>query len=128
MTETNTPPAADPNSPSSPSSPSSIEQDSIETEIKRASALIVAARRLLSEDGIVDLAPIEGTVEALCWKVRDISPGHRAPVLLALENMIDNLDRLADELTGQNRTIAARFETTSPLDAIAAYTKPGDRS
>ncbi len=114
MTDTNPPPAADP--------------DSIENEVERVSALIVAARRMLSEDKIADLAPIEGRVEALCWKVRDISPDHRTPVLLALENMIDNLDHLAEELTEQNRLIAAGFENTSPLRVLAAYTKPGDRS
>ncbi len=108
--------------------PDNIEQDSIENEIERVSALIVAARRLLSEDRIADLAPIERRVEALCWKVGDISPDHRTPILLALENMIDNLDHLAEELTDQNRIIVAGFENTSPIEAITAYTKPGGRS
>ncbi len=108
--------------------PDNIEQDNIENEVERVSALIVAARRMLSEDKIADLAPIERRVEALCWKVRDISPDHRTPVLLALENMIDNLDHLAEELTEQNRIIAAGFENTAPLRVLAAYTKPGDGS
>lgn len=96
---------------------------SVELEIEKVSSFIIAARRLLSDNRIVNVSTLEEKVIGLCDAVRDVSHDDRDHVLLAMENMIENLDRLAAELSGQNRTMVSQVDIAPSLKSLDAYVK-----
>ncbi len=97
-------------------------------EADKVTSLVTTARRLLAEQTMVDLSALDGKVRALCDSVRDVPPGDTAAVKAALTGILEDLDRLEEELTVQNEDVNAQTVKAARRQTMDAYTKTKDGS
>ena len=97
-------------------------------EVDKLTSLVTTARRLLAEQKIVDLSALDGKVRALCDATRHVPPEDTAAVKAALTDIVEDLDRLEEELTAQNEEVNAQTVNTARRQAMDAYTKTKDES
>lgn len=105
--------------------PSRAEAVSAETlchELARINEVITAARELVADGQLVNLAPLEGEVARICGALATLSAteARRAqPVLLAL---MDELDRLAGEMRARQSEYEEELRSlASHRNAARAY-------
>ena len=99
----------------------------ITQEIEKVATLISTARRLLSEDKMIDLSALEGKVRELCADVRLLPPDEMEPALAAITDILQNLGKLAQELKTQHESTVKGLQGADPQIAANAYTKKTDK-
>ncbi len=97
-------------------------------EADKLTSLVTTARRLLAEQKMIDLSALDGKVRALCDATRHVPPDDTAAVKAALNDIVEDLDRLEAELTAQNEDVNARTVNAARRQAMDAYTKTKDTS
>ncbi|MEQ8195347.1 MAG: hypothetical protein RIB59_12750 [Rhodospirillales bacterium] len=98
----------------------------IEQEVHNVSAMIAAARQMVAEGQSVDLASLEGTVDAICRLIHDNPPEHSRDIRKALAALVEDLDALEHELTEQHRRLEENLANHTRRLAIEAYSDPAD--
>ncbi len=97
-------------------------------EVEKVTSLITTARRLLAEQKMVDLTALEGKVGTLCEAIRHVPAEESAAAKASLTAILEDLDRLAAELTAQNEDVNAQTVNTARRQAMEAYPKTNDDS
>ncbi len=110
------------------SEPDADPRPEILPEVDKVTSLVATARRLLAEQKMVDLSALEGKVRELCDAIRRAPPGETAAGKASLTAILEDLDRLAAELTAQNEDVSAQTVNTVRRQAMDAYTETNDDS
>ena len=110
------------------SEPNAGPRPQVLPEADKLTSLVTTARRLLAEQKMVDLSALEGKVRELCDAIRRAPPGETAAVKASLTAIVEDLDRLAAELTAQNEDVSAQTVNTVRRQAMDAYTETNDDS
>ena len=85
---------------------------------------IATARRLLADGQTLDLAGLEEAVETLCRSIEKLPPESRTHLEHALVNLVDELDRLSDELRAQHSRLGEGLKALATRGrATRAYGK-----
>ena len=98
----------------------------IQEEMRKVTSLINAARRLLAEGKMVDLAGLQRNVDVLCQTLQQVPPKQSQAAKESVASLLDGLDTLADALTAQYEEFTRQLEGTVRQHAAAAYERPGD--
>ena len=93
----------------------------IEIETLRVDTMIARARRIVAEDGTLDLSALENRVTALCASVGRASRRETEGVRETMVRFMDDLNELSEELEQRLESVAARIEAQSRRRASAAY-------
>ena len=97
-------------------------------EADKVTSLVTTARRLLTEQTMVDLSALGGKVRALCDSIRHVPPENIGAAKSALTDILEDLDRLESELTAQNEDVNAQTVKAARRQTMDAYTKTKDGS
>ena len=92
-------------------------------EIEKVTSLIAAARRLLTENKMVDLGALEGKVKELRQAIEKGAPDDLDAVKASLSALVDDLDGLETELTAQHRRLDRELGEVVRRHAADAYGK-----
>ena len=76
-------------------------------ELSRIGDIIVAARDLVADGQLINLAPLEGEINRICQGLTSLSGPEAETVKPVLLSLMDELDRLAGEM----RSRQAEYET-----------------
>ncbi|MCW8861059.1 MAG: hypothetical protein OQK07_01390 [Rhodospirillales bacterium] len=101
--------------------------DDLALQVAKVESLIASARRLLAEGKMVDLSSLQGHVGELCTQIA-ATPDDNGRMGQTLLEIIAALDSLAKDLVEQNRKLGTAAIGASPMEATAAYKKPGGDS
>lgn len=98
---------------------------SFESEMHSLSARLRKARQGLSTGTIVDLAPIEQDVTALCRAVERLAPAEAAPLRPRLFGLLEEVTQLGENLrAGLNELAQLLNEAGERRRALTAYNAP----
>jgi hypothetical protein len=104
----------------------------LKDELKETAEGIDAARGLVNDGQVVDLAGLEARVEDLCARIKTVDAQDRDRLKPTLVAIIDGLDSLAEALTKQRDGIGGAIrEITTHHRAASAYTgarNPGQKN
>lgn len=99
-------------------------------EVEKVASIIATARRMLSEHRLVDVTNLDGKVRSLCELALGAPRQHRDAAARVLRAIIDNLDRLEEELRLQSEAFQPNTEpgdtTAGRRQAVDAYSKIKD--
>lgn len=95
----------------------------IDREIDKVSSLIAAARRHLTGDRMVDLLALEGKVRVLCESTSSAPPDDADRIVASVTEMMNDLDRLARELTAQQAKLGGQAEGADSRNVAETYGK-----
>jgi hypothetical protein len=96
-----------------------------ESEMHSLSARLRKAREGLSTGTIVDLAPIEQDVTALCRAVEKMVPAEAAPLRPRLFGLLEEVTQLGENLrAGLNELAQLLSEAGERRRALTAYNAP----
>ena len=84
----------------------------IKEEMRKVTSLINAARRLLVEGKMVDLAGLQRNVDILCQTLQQSPPKQSQAAQKSLVSLLDGLDTLAYALTAQFIAYTRQAEST----------------
>lgn len=88
---------------------------------------VALARRKVGEGQLVDLSGLERRVDELCTAIREQDSKAAQSLRPPLISLIDDLNRLSDDLKAQHGEVAAELKgSQSHRSAAAAYRKPQD--
>ncbi|MEW5703026.1 MAG: hypothetical protein AB1781_00315 [Pseudomonadota bacterium] len=91
-------------------------------ELQDAMGYIQATRHALEKGGEVDLRPLEMKIERFCKALHEAPPDRRETMKKRVIGLIDDLDRLAEELRGQYAELGERLSKMSRHEqALGAY-------
>ena len=99
---------------------SATTPDEIMKEAEKVSSLIATARRLMADNKNVDLSNLEHKISALCKKAKTTDLSHAADVQGVLIAIVEELNRLDDEITAlykKERGSSLEDNTKRALDA-----------
>lgn len=93
--------------------------------LEEVAGAVSLARGKISEGQLVDLNGLERRVDELCTAVLEQDRNDAQTLRPALLTLIDDLNRLSEELKAQHRQVASALKgTQSHRSAAAAYRKP----
>jgi hypothetical protein len=96
-----------------------------ESEMHSLSARLRKAQEGLTTGTIVDLAPIEQDVTALCRAVERLEPAEAAPLRPRLFGLLEEVTQLGENLrAGLNELAHLLSEATDRRRALTAYSSP----
>ena len=99
-----------------------------ESRLARTAALIGAARGVLRDGKVVDLAGLEDEVKTLCEAATALPADATEAMRPRLIALVDDLGRLAEELTVQHGELMREMgDLNKRQQATAAYGRPSDR-
>lgn len=98
----------------------------VHEEVRKVTSLINAARRLLAEGKMVDLAGLQRNVDILCQTLRHAPPKESQAAQESVASLLDGLDTLAEALTAQYKEFTRQLEGTVRQHAAAAYERTRD--
>ena len=90
-------------------------------QAEKVAALIVAARRHLAVNSMIDLSALEGKVRTLCDAAGDAPAKDAEEIGCSIAAILKNLDRLTAELTAQRDQILGKIEHPLRQQANDAY-------
>ncbi len=90
-------------------------------QAQKVAALIVAARRHLAANSMIDLSALEGKVRTLCDAAGDAPAKDAEEIRCSIAAIVKNLDRLTAELTAQRDQVLGKIENTLRRQANDAY-------
>ena len=95
--------------------------------LEEVAGAIALARRKVGEGQLVDLSGLEKRVDELCTAIREQDGREAQSLRPSLISLIDDLNRLSEDLKTQQGEVAAELKgTQSHRSAAAAYRKPQD--
>jgi len=86
-------------------------------------ALITEARQEIAAGEMIDMADIQGRVQSVCEEIQANPPLEPAAVEAAINQMVENLNILATELTSQHKSLG---DDVVRRAARSAYKTPED--
>ncbi len=96
----------------------------ISAELDAVGDLIASAKADLAAGASPDLAPLEGTIEALCTRIEALSPGEGRAVQSRLLALADNFNSLAGSIEAALNEVKAEMGGISGRQrAASAYAK-----
>lgn len=96
--------------------------DNVRSGLDWAKAAVGAAETTLREGREIDLGGLETGVEALCADIAALDPSERGALKPALIGLIDDLNRLAEEIARRNRAAGEELRSTNEHQrAASAY-------
>ena len=98
----------------------------VQEEVRKVTSLINAARRLLAEGKMVDLAGLQRNVDTLCQTLRQAPSKESQAAQETVASLLDGLDTLAEALTAQFEDITRQLEGAVRRQAAAAYDRSRD--
>lgn len=90
-------------------------------EVEKISSLIATARRLMSENKSVDLSKLEYKINSLCKKAQTVNTKQSKETQRILVNIIEDLNRLDDEITSLYNKSGYSSLRNKTKRAIEAY-------
>lgn len=94
----------------------------LEERMREAAAGIEAARGLLAQGDMIDLAGLEGHIEALCSEIATLAGENRQRIKPRLVALIDELNTLAGTLQTQHERLTGELKDISTRQrAVSAY-------
>ena len=90
-------------------------------QAEKVAALIVAARRHLAANSMIDLSALEGKVRTLCDAAGEAPAKDAEEIRCSIAAILKNLDQLTAELTAQRDQILGKIETALRRQANDAY-------
>ena len=100
----------------------------MQDEVRKITSLISTARRFLAEDRMIDLAALEGKVQALCDSIHRAAPEDVEGLGPPVAAIIDDLDGLEADLARQYETLTAGHEEAVRPRAVDAYRRATDEA
>lgn len=100
----------------------------VRADLDEANTAVGAAKTLLKEGKVIDLSGLETHVETLCTDIGALPPEDRTTLKNSLVALIDELNRLADDIETNNREISEDLRDTSARQrAVTAYRSGGPK-
>lgn len=91
-------------------------------ELVRINDIVVAARDLIADGQLINLTPLEDEVTRICQGLEGISGTEVEKIKPALLSLMDELDRLADEMRSRQAEYESELRTlASHKNAARAY-------
>jgi len=90
-------------------------------QAEKISSLIATARALMADGKSVDLSNLEGKISALCEIAQSAEQQQLAPVRAALSDLLEDLNRLDDEVTRNHAGAGGATLENTIKRAIDAY-------
>ncbi len=100
---------------------SAIARPDVARQAEKVAALIIAARRHLAANSMIDLSALEGKVQTLCDAAADVPAQDAEEIRCSITAILEDLDRLTVELTAQRDKIVGTIEDTLRQQATGAY-------
>ncbi len=98
----------------------------VTSQLIEAAAIVGAAKDMLSQGNLIDLAGLEARVGAACDTIGQLDPAERDAIKQALVALIDELNDLALALGAQHAQIGDQITGSATREkAITAYAAGG---
>ncbi|HEY4135728.1 MAG TPA: hypothetical protein VGO34_10990 [Alphaproteobacteria bacterium] len=102
--------------------------DGLRLDLQNVASIIVAARGMIATGQPVDLAALEREVRRLCDEICGLSAEESLPLRPAMVGLIDDLDRLAEDVRRRHAELKGQLESLNTGSRVAAaYVPPGLR-
>lgn len=94
----------------------------VEDQLQEATVAVGAAGMLIGQGQVVDLVGLERHVDQICANIAALSPAKCASLKPGLIMLIDGLNNLTRQLSGQHQNVADQLQgMTSHRKASSAY-------